>query len=64
MALTYLFSELVSKNLLPGLRVKAYIVDHQYRAESTREAHTVAKWVKGYGRNTRHKLLVIRLNSW
>lgn len=51
MALTFLFSELVSKKLLPGLAVKAYIVDHQYRAESTREAYTVANWVKSLGRH-------------
>ncbi|GBF64830.1 tRNA(Ile)-lysidine synthase [Trichophyton mentagrophytes] len=49
MALAYLCSQLVTQNLMPGLEVKAYIVDHKYRPESSQEAQSVAKRVKNLG---------------
>ncbi|DAA79602.1 TPA_exp: PP-loop family protein [Trichophyton benhamiae CBS 112371] len=49
MALAYLCSQLVTQNLMPGLEVKAYIVDHKYRPESSQEAQSVAKRVENLG---------------
>ncbi|EZG08271.1 hypothetical protein H106_02456 [Trichophyton rubrum CBS 735.88] len=49
MALAYLCSQLVTQNLMPGLEVTAYIVDHKYRPESSQEAQSVAKRVENLG---------------
>ncbi|KAG8210902.1 hypothetical protein GTR04_1697 [Trichophyton interdigitale] len=55
MALAYLCSQLVTQNLMPGLEVKAYIVDHKYRPESSQEAQSVAKRVKNLGVQSKAK---------
>ncbi|KAL1955213.1 hypothetical protein VTO42DRAFT_8925 [Malbranchea cinnamomea] len=49
MALAYLCRQLISEKLIPDLRVKAFIVDHRARKESTDEAHKVAGWIKDLG---------------
>ncbi|KAK2867988.1 hypothetical protein FQN49_003278, partial [Arthroderma sp. PD_2] len=49
MALAYLCSRLVSQDVLPGLEVKAYVVDHKYRSESSQEARSVADQVEKLG---------------
>ncbi|EEQ32350.1 PP-loop family protein [Microsporum canis CBS 113480] len=49
MALAYLCSRLVSPDFIPGLDLKAYIVDHKFRPESSREAHLVADRIEKLG---------------
>ncbi|KAM5429964.1 putative tRNA(Ile)-lysidine synthetase [Microsporum canis] len=50
MALAYLCSRLVSPDFIPGLDLKAYIVDHKFRPESSREAHLVADRIEKLGK--------------
>ncbi|KAL1967902.1 hypothetical protein VTN77DRAFT_2319 [Rasamsonia byssochlamydoides] len=49
MALTYLCKQLEKSKLVDGLVVKAFVVDHKAREESTREAQTVARWLVEMG---------------
>lgn len=49
MALTYLCKQLEKSKLVEGLVVKAFVVDHKAREESTREAQTVARWLEEMG---------------
>jgi tRNA(Ile)-lysidine synthase len=49
MALTYLCKQLESSRPEDGLTVTTFIVDHKARPESSREAHTVAKWLAEMG---------------
>ncbi|EFR03209.1 PP-loop family protein [Nannizzia gypsea CBS 118893] len=58
MALVYLCSQLASQGFIPGLDIKAYIVDHKYRPESSHEAHSVADCVEKLG--VRSKVLTLQ----
>lgn len=49
MALAYLCKQLASEKLIPGLSVQAFVVDHQARKESTKEANKVSGWLKDLG---------------
>jgi tRNA(Ile)-lysidine synthase len=49
MALTYLCKQLEKSRLVDGLSVKAFVVDHKAREESTKEARTVASWLEEMG---------------
>ncbi|KAK2766950.1 hypothetical protein FQN54_006265 [Arachnomyces sp. PD_36] len=49
MALAYLCHQLVSQRLIPGLSLKAFVVDHHARKESTEEANKVSGWLEDLG---------------
>lgn len=49
MALTFLCKQLEKSKLVERLVVKAFVVDHKAREESTREAQTVARWLEEMG---------------
>lgn len=49
MALAYLCSQLEKSQLVNGLSVTAFVVDHKAREESSREANTVAGWLSDIG---------------
>ncbi|RHZ73941.1 hypothetical protein CDV55_104960 [Aspergillus turcosus] len=50
MALAILCKQLQEQNLVDGLAVTAFVVDHKAREESSREARTVASWLSDIGR--------------
>ena len=49
MALAYLCKDLVDKGILPSLTLRAFIIDHKARPESTEEAHKVSTWLHDIG---------------
>jgi tRNA(Ile)-lysidine synthase len=49
MALAFLFKQLQEKNLVPGLDLTAFIVDHAARPDSQTEARKVAKSLEDLG---------------
>ena len=49
MALAYLCREWQVTQPELNLSVKAFVVDHKFRDESTEEAHMVAKWLSDLG---------------
>jgi tRNA(Ile)-lysidine synthase len=49
MALAYLCRRLQITRPELELDVKAFVVDHKFREESTEEAHMVAKWLSELG---------------
>ncbi|KAF7176647.1 hypothetical protein CNMCM7691_003299 [Aspergillus felis] len=49
MALAFLCRQLQEQNLVDGLTVTAFVVDHKAREESSREARTVATWLSDIG---------------
>ncbi|KAH1995723.1 hypothetical protein KXV80_006573 [Aspergillus fumigatus] len=49
MALAFLCKQLQEQNLVDGLTVTAFVVDHKAREESSREARTVATWLSDMG---------------
>ncbi|KAF7174006.1 hypothetical protein CNMCM6106_008085 [Aspergillus hiratsukae] len=49
MALAFLCKQLQEQNLVDGLAVTAFVVDHKARKESSREARTVAAWLSDIG---------------
>jgi tRNA(Ile)-lysidine synthase TilS/MesJ len=49
MALAYLLHEVRNNNTAPGLEIKAFVVDHAHRVDSTREAETVEAWLQQLG---------------
>jgi WD repeat-containing protein 48 len=54
MALAYLCRQLQITRPELDLDVKAFVVDHKFRDESTEEAHMVAKWLSRLGISTQH----------
>ncbi|KAF4279153.1 hypothetical protein CNMCM8057_007307 [Aspergillus fumigatus] len=50
MALAFLCKQLQEQNLVDGLTVTAFVVDHKAREESSREARTVATWLSDMGK--------------
>lgn len=51
MALAFLCKQLQEQNLVDGLAVTAFVVDHKARKESSREARTVAAWLSDIGKS-------------
>ncbi|GIC89290.1 tRNA lysidine(34) synthetase [Aspergillus udagawae] len=49
MALAFLCKQLQEQNLVDGLTVTAFVVDHKAREESSQEARTVATWLRDIG---------------
>ncbi|KAF4238780.1 hypothetical protein CNMCM6805_006156 [Aspergillus fumigatiaffinis] len=49
MALAFLCKQLQDQNLVDGMTVTAFVVDHKAREESSREARTVATWLSDMG---------------
>ncbi|EAW17612.1 tRNA lysidine(34) synthetase [Aspergillus fischeri NRRL 181] len=49
MALAFLCKQLQEQNLVDGLTVTAFVVDHKAREESSREARNVATWLSDMG---------------
>lgn len=54
MALAYLCRQLQVTRPELELDVKAFVVDHKFREESTDEAHKVAKWLSKLGLSAYH----------
>jgi WD repeat-containing protein 48 len=50
MALAFLCKQLQDQNLVDGMTVTAFVVDHKAREESSREARTVATWLSDMGK--------------
>ncbi|KAJ9368340.1 hypothetical protein DTO282E5_6933 [Paecilomyces variotii] len=53
MALAYLCRRMQIENLIDGLSVTAFVVDHKARQESSREARMVIGWLRDMGLNAR-----------
>lgn len=49
MALAYLCRRMQIENLIDGLSVTAFVVDHKARQESSREARMVIGWLRVMG---------------
>jgi hypothetical protein len=64
MALAFLCRQLISERLIPDLSAKAFIVDHETRAESTQEAHKVARWLNDLGRISRYNFRRLSLATF
>lgn len=57
MALAYLCRQLQITRPELNLDVKAFVVDHKFREESTEEAHMVTKWLSNLGLSAYHSNL-------
>jgi PP-loop family len=64
MALAHLCKQLESSRLVDRLTVKAFVVDHKARAESSREARTVAGWLAGMGTVFLDPFLILFWADW
>ena len=49
MCLAYLFQRMLNQKISPPLDLKAFIIDHKARANSTTEAHGVASLLRQIG---------------
>ena len=49
MCLVYLFKRLLDQKISPPLDLKAFIIDHKARADSTKEAHSIANLLRQIG---------------
>lgn len=49
MALAYLCRQIQKNRLIGRLDLTAFVIDHQFREESGREASTVSGWLEDLG---------------
>ena len=52
MCLAFLARQLQKEGLAPPFDLRAFIVDHKARVDSTEEAQRVSAWLDGFGKNS------------